>query len=576
MSEEQEFVSQESPEVQPQNKSTKKWIIGGCGLMGVLIVAALVLFVIFDPFGLIGLLFGGGKIAAIVPDDTLTYIEMDLLAYQSEDLGEIIEAFEDAAGDTIEDEQETFEDTLEESLGVSMEEIIAWIGRHVGIVVPEFDPDDLVGADPPVVFILEVRDADAADEFIADVVDHREDEFDEDFDEFDFDGATFYDNEEDYESVILGRYKDYVFFATDVDALEDILDLAEQGRRAEDTLAKSELYKRTMAELPGDRLLTLFLNYEELISLYSGMYDELNMGMAFSFGPQEFEAGVGVAIAVVEAGIQLDVATVYADPDDLPWSDLEIDMDDFEPQMAGMVPESTFLYAAGYIPEGYGEYSLEMLGEDYLEALELLGDDFGIDIEDLFASLEGEVAFALFEQDEGFLAEFVEMPIGFSVLIGTNDPGEWEDVFEMLTEEAGLDSMTVIEEVDLEGFDLMSMSMDDGYDEYPFMVYGTGETLAILSTLVEDVEVLIGEEDSLADADDFQAIWSAFPDNSWPTLYLDVEELIDFIENFNESGIPGGGFTYTALEPLTKVAAASTLYASKDSRVLTVIFFIDR
>jgi hypothetical protein len=577
MSEIQDLIDQDAPEAPPRKKSKRGWLIGGCAVIGLLVVAAGVLFAVFDPFGLVAMLFGGGKIAEIVPDDVLAYGEVDLLSFRSEGLQEIIEAFQDAAEDAFDEDAEDIEDSFEDSFGVKMEDVYTWIGQYVGIVFSEFDMDDEI---PQMVLIIEARDTEGADEFVADVVDHREDEFDDEFDEFEFDGAMFYDNEDDYDPLIVGRYKNYVFFATDLDSLEDVLDLAEEGRQAEETLADSELYIRTLEALPEEGLLTLYFNYEELLELNADLMDEMSYGLDFSYEYPEFGAGFGISVSVVEAGIQLDMVTVYEDPEELPWADLDIDMTDFEPQTTEMLPEETFFYVSGYVPEDYAPFMLETLGEDYLEALELLGGEVDIDLEDLFNSLEGEMAFAIFEQDDGFAAEFLEIPLGVSLLIGIKDDGEWDELFGLLTEQAGSDSMTVIDEVDLDDFDLLSISMDDGYDRFPFIIYGTGNDFAVLSTLVEDPEILTGDGDTLADSDDFQEVWEAFPEGGWPVMYIDIEGLVAYIEDVSES-LYGGGFeepddSIGVIEPLTMIAATSTRYASLDTQIVTVIFFIDR
>jgi hypothetical protein len=214
----------------------------------------------------------------------------------------------------------------------------------------------------------------------------------------------------------------------------------------------------------------------------------------------------------------------------------------------------------------------DILGEDYQEAMGLLAEEIDINIEEIYASLEGEVAFALFNQEDGFLGEVVEIPMGLSLLIGINDDNEWDDLFDMLTEEAEYDSMIEIDDLDLDGFDLLSASMSDGYDDYPVLVYGTGDEYAVLSTMVEDAEILVGDGDTLADSDKFNQVWQAFPDDTWPLMYLDMSGLVEWVEDISDiSPLYGLDSSYDyesevdssdVLEPLTAIAMGSSLYSS--------------
>jgi hypothetical protein len=156
----------------------------------------------------------------------------------------------------------------------------------------------------------------------------------------------------------------------------------------------------------------------------------------------------------------------------------------------------------------------------------------------------------------------------------------------MLTEEAEYDSMIEIDDLDLDGFDLLSASMSDGYDDYPVLVYGTGDEYAVLSTMVEDAEILVGDGDTLADSDKFNQVWQAFPDDTWPLMYLDMSGLVEWVEDISDiSPLYGLDSSYDyesevdssdVLEPLTAIAMGSSLYSSSDSRIITMIFFIDR
>lgn len=585
MTENQEFATQEPPSDEPQKKSMKGWLIGGCAAIGLLVIGAIVLFIVFDPFGVVALLFGGGDIAKIVPDDVVMYAEVDLLSLQSEDLAEIIMAFQDASGNVEEVEPETYEEGMEDEFGVTMDDINPWIGQHIGFALEELQIDQMEGYEPvPMVLIAEVRDKDEADAFIAKVIEYREDEFGDDFDTFEFDGVDFFESEDEFTPVVLGRYRNYMFFSPEKGFLEDVLEMVQKGRRAKGKLADLELYKRTLEELPEDSMFTLYLDYEEFLDVFTD-YMEDEMGPLPYNLPQVFTS-FGMSISVVDAGLQMDMVTMYEDPEDVPWADMDIDLENYQAQTAGMVPEETFLFISNHILPGQDKIIEDILGEDYQESMDLLSEEFNINMDEIYASLDGELAIALFRQEEGFLGEVVEVPMGLSILVGINDDNEWDNLFDLLTEEAEYDPLMEVEDVDLDGYDLLSVSMSDGFDTYSVLVYGTGDDYAILSTEVENAEILLGDGDTLADAEKYTQIWEAFPDDTWPIMYIDVAGLVEWVEDISDfSSMYGFDNSYeyenevdsaAALEPLRAIAVGSSLYNSPDSRTTKVIFFIDR
>lgn len=572
MDENQNVVNQVPPAAEPPKKATKGWLVGGCAAIGLLGIAAIVLFVIFDPFGLISLLFGGQQIAAIVPEDTSVFVEVDFSAWFSDDFQDIVEVFRDAADVEIEDLEDEFNDEFEDAFGVTLDDIKPWLGQYIGLAITDLDSDTLQGYDdPPVVFILTSRDKDAADEFIQDVVDHREDEYGDEFDEFEYEGGVFYDNEDDYDSFIIGRYKDFVLISTDVDSVEDIVDLAAEGRRADGTLAKSEMYKRAVDELPKDRMISIYLDPDLYSEISTELYDEMYPGIDFPVPGANADIAIGMAVEVVSEGIKFSAVTLYEDPDDLPWSGMEFDITRKQAQTLEMVPEETFLFISSYSPKDYFKTILDELDEDYIEALEMAADEIDVDMIDLLTSIEGEMAFAMFEQKDSILSEMLDTPLGMSMIIGFNDDGPWNDLFDMLSDLADEDYMLMLEEVDLEDHEMKSIILDDGSDEFPIILFGTGESAAILTTEVENPEILLGDGDTLADSERFQEVWKAFPKGSWPMLYVDLGMLIEFIED-----VDGGSSELAVLEPLTAIAATSSMMSSEDSQIVTVLFFIER
>jgi hypothetical protein len=94
----------------------------------------------------------------------------------------------------------------------------------------------------------------------------------------------------------------------------------------------------------------------------------------------------------------------------------------------------------------------------------------------------------------------------------------------------------------------------------------------ILSTSAEMLEAGFEDDTPLSKNEVYKETWKAFPGSSTPYFYLDLQEFLKFMEDYD----PYGDFEdmAEALEPFTVIAGA-TNKSSKYASSITIIFFMD-
>ena len=215
--------------------------------------------------------------------------------------------------------------------------------------------------------------------------------------------------------------------------------------------------------------------------------------------------------------------------------------------------------------------------EDIEEALEIFEDEFDIDFLEWFEMMDGEAAFGIGPADDGFFAETLEVEIGFMMLFATEEEDAFDKWMEDLLEETFEDGYM---EFDFDDFDLgddielQELTIEDTWAEetYSLVIFGTGEGYMILSTSAEMLEAGFEDDTPLSKNEVYKDTWKAFPSGSTPYFYLDLQEFLKFMEDYD----PYGDYEdmQDALEPFTVVAGA-TNKSSKYTTSMTIIFFMD-
>ncbi|MBK8900331.1 MAG: DUF3352 domain-containing protein [Anaerolineaceae bacterium] len=505
-------------------------------------VAALVLVAIIVVGGIILLprLFGADKsaVAGVMPPNTSMLIELNALNLANEDANRIARAFEDVFDENdvefdAEDPSsglESLDDQLEEATGLTItDDVLPWIGPNLGIGLVELDIEAIDEGEPPqLIFAATIRDTAVADIFIEDLIDAIEDETDNRVDEVEYGGALVFEVDSDVEEerVAFGRSSEIFFFAANIDLLEDAID-AQQGENLGDIAE----YQDTIAELPDDRALTIYVSGQGIEDT-AGAVEDSGDFTGFDAGTLEDLGllGVGMSLTAVAEGIQADFVGNFESLSEEQQAMLDAQTDDI--QTAEFLPESTYVFLVGQRLDLAWQNALDSLDgvseDDLDEAMDLFDDTYGFNPgDDLLPLLDGEYSIALIDSDEGLIAEQFDTDLGLVVMVGTSNSDELTGVVEDFTD--GLEDQEMNVD-DSANDDVTIYEVEDPSGEL-VGAYGVSEDYLILSTSGETVEALFLGEANLADSDKYQNAWDAFPRGTIPVMYVDMDGLLAALED---------------------------------------------
>ncbi|MDH3943519.1 MAG: DUF3352 domain-containing protein [Anaerolineae bacterium] len=546
-----------------ESRRKKSWLGGGALAAALIGVAAIALFVIFDPFGWIDRIFGGGdKVVQVVPEDTAVYLSIDLLkTTTTTGLDDIVRTFVDASGGDTEELAsvvDVIDDFLQESYAFTFnEDIKPWIGQYAGMAYSGLGIFEMgLPADESYsVFIVEVRDSSGADEFMERylAVVEENDLGGGEFEPTEYEGVTIHVLEGRFGTQsAVARVGGYLVFGDKPESIHWVIDTQKSN-----SLGDSAGYRDVMKKLPRQRFATAYVDlkqFEEMGSSFntlgvsSGTETEFEYyGMAFSFeltdqGIQmEFAQSIDEEGMVSDELLSLQAAPIRSDADE-------------------MLPADTFLYmaATGETPAVEGRQAAigeAMEDEEFAEALELLVEEYGIDLEDVLQAISGEVVAAMMPSDSGALAAMGGMPAGFLFMIGTSDE---DAIFEMIEEINGqiLDdplSEYSVEDASFDDLRLFNLGIENPFigGSIPMLTYGVGEGFIILASGIDVIEDTFDGGPSLADQDDYQGVWTGFLSEAIPFLYLDLHNMVTTLESGLLGMAPPGTDTGTeVIRPL--------------------------
>jgi len=545
MTEETQVMNQ--PPTPPNNNEgssvggpNRMLILGGLGAL-VLLILVVIAAVLLIPrlFGA-----GAGAIASVLPPDTSVLVEVNARNLNNENTTRIANAFEDVFdeadvefdADEPQSLLETFDEELEDEIGLTIsDDVLPWIGFELGIGIIDLDVEAMdEGEVPQWIFASTIRDEAVADEFIEDLIDAIEDETGNDVDDDEYNGVLLFEVDSDLEEeqIAFGRSDNIFFLAANMDTLEEAID-AQNG----ENLGDSEAYQNLIAELPGDRALTFYMDGETLQDTFATAQEEAALegveGIDSDLLDEYDFTAVGLAVTAIEQGIQLDAVTLYESLTEEQQALLDAQSDDI--QTAEFLPESTYMFLVGHRLDVTWETikdSMDAAGmpqDDLDEAMDMFDDTFGFNPDDdLFPILDGEYSIALIDSNDGLIAEEFGADLGAIIMLGSSNGEELAEISEDLTdglEDQGLD-------VDDSGDDTVTIYEVEENGE-PIGAYGVSEEYIILSTSADDIENLFADEASLADSEAFQNAWNAFPRGTVPVMYLDVASLLAELEDLD-------------------------------------------
>jgi Protein of unknown function (DUF3352) len=559
-----------SPTPSSGGGNSKILIIGGIAVLAIVAVVAAVL--------LIPKLLGANEnaIAGVMPPDTTILVELNALNLANEDAQRISRAFEDVLdennidfdADDPESLLEQLDEDFEDASGLTItDDIIPWIGPNMGIGLLEIDIEAWdSGETPQIVFAATVRDTDLADQFIEDLIEAIEDESGNDVDDDEYSDVTVYEIDSDFdeERVAFGRSDEIFFVASNIDVLEEAID-AQNGAN----LGDMDEYKSTIAELPGDRALTVYISGTAIEDFANaaeddGSYEGFDAGMIEDLGL----IGVSFATTVTKEGIRVDLVGNY---DSLSEEQQEImDAQTNKIETADFLPESTYLFIVGQRLDLIWQNALDQLDQaglnedDIDEAMDLFDDMFGFNpSEDLLPLLNSEYSAALIDSNDGPIADQFNTDIGVIVMLGSSDGEELANLAEDFT--GGLEDQDMNID-DSSQDDVTIYEVEDPSGEM-LAAYGVSEDYLILATSGNSVEDLFAGDANLADSDKYKDAWDAFPRGTIPVMYIDVWGLLAVLEDLDPSVND-----IADVNPIYSVAIGSN--TGKNMTQATMIFFV--
>jgi hypothetical protein len=406
-------------------------IIGGIAALG------LVAIIIVGGIFLLPRLFGADEsaIAGVMPPETSMLVELNALNLANDETNRIARAFEDVFNEAdvefdAEDPGsglESLDEQLEEATGLTVtDDILPWIGPNLGLGLVELDIEAMNEGDPPqIIFAATIRDTAVADIFIEDLIDAIEDDTGNRVEEVEYGGALVFEVDSDIESeqIAFGRSSEVFFLTTNINLLEDAID-AQQGENLGDVAE----YQDTLAELPADRALTIYVSGQG-IEDSAGAVEDTSELEGFDAGMLEDLGllGVGMSVTAVADGIQADFVGNFESLTEEQQEMLDAQTDDI--QTAEFLPESTYVFLVGQRLDLVWQNAMDSLDgvneDDLDEAMDLFDDMFGFNPGDeLLPLLNGEYSLALIDSDEGLIAEQFETDLGLVVMAGTSSSEE--------------------------------------------------------------------------------------------------------------------------------------------------------
>jgi len=542
-------------------------------------VAAVIL---LDPFGL-NLLGRSMEITAqAMPPDVVFYMGMDLRKLQSEELDHMVWAFsEELKRDqvsAIDRMNEEFDVILEEALGLSFtEDVMPWVGGAIGFGMTGLEMDMWAGIEEvEIILAFEVRDKGAADRFLEKFKDRLAEESGEAFFEETYQGVTIHtlDTPYEYEQLVFCRSDDLILFSQDESALKGAID-AQNGESLGDTPG----FREVIGSLPPDRIFTMFINGERYFGTFSETFSWMygfDLSDLYSEST-DMMSNIAMGLSIADVGIRMDAAYKIT-----PEAVSEEILEGFAKgasRTANILPEGTLLHFYSYRLDLVWQSMIDaisaMEGADFEESMEMFELTFGFDIgDDLLAKLDGEWAFAMMPSSAGFLSEFLDVPIGFSILAETSDPHGLLEVSEAFSINAELQGLGEVEKSQDERgtyYDLVDM-----FSGTIIFTYGLGDDIFVIGSSKEVLDDIFTNRPSLSESERYRQVWQSFPRDIAPMVYVDVQ---GFVANIRETMSPDEREYFddevgSSLKPFT-FFAAGTLPPRNDLLRATMILFIE-
>ncbi|MCB8945507.1 MAG: DUF3352 domain-containing protein [Ardenticatenaceae bacterium] len=564
------------------------------GLFAIMFLVGFVIIILFaDPFdwNLLQRLNGNyDASAAVMPPDTMVYVGVNLLEANVTRMTEIRDAFVAASAGTEADLNEPIEEldaVLRDELGLNFaEDVQPWLGQFMGIGLLDFTlPSVETAAEPTLNWVaaVEARDTAAADAFLAKLVEQMEMEMGETAVTETYQNISFatFVADDPLSELTLGRAGSMVLMGSGMDAVQQAVD-AQNG----DSLADVITYQETLAELPTDRLMTVYVDGRQTQKLTEEAMREASPDPASLAAFQQLYnsngmGGVAMGLSVTEEGIQMDSVSTFDTAQLSELQQLSLGAWVEEPQTAAIASPDTLVYFAG---RGLNVMwatmrdvmMLQMSQDEFDESMQIFAEQFGLNPDtDLFPYLDGELAFMVAPSSGSAMAEALDIHLSVTLLAGTSQEAELAAHVETLSAALGNPELGlgVVEKSEVNGLTLYELFSPM---EEAVFVYGIGHNYLVLGSEREGLAGLsfAGDGVSLQDSRDFQLVQAAFANEQMPVVYVNVQGLLAEIESGFAAEDAEAFVEVTAVfQPIRYFAATSVV---KDDMIhATAILFIE-
>lgn len=493
--------------------------------------------------------------ARYYPDDTLIYVWFTLNPTdgQREHMMDIWDRLEDYAA--FRAWKNEMEDAIWRETGTDVEsDLLSWLGAEISIGIIDFDIDseDLDGA-----MTVDVRDQDAAKDFLIDWLDYWEEETGANFDRHSSGDFNVWIDEQNGDAFALSD--SLLVAATGERILDRVLERV-SGER-EETLSADEYFTAARAALPTRRFTSAYVNAKRVFSIIedsdtgkyldSKIYDVIPKWIAGSAG-------------WVERGMVFEVVAPHPEDGTAQYTGAPLTAN-----AARLMPNNTVgLLAFSFDPnvqnwrDSLEEYDFSELGEEMggIDEFGLSDDDFpfdpanlnlahvldlallgfdvltGIDLErDFFAYLEGELILGVHEFDYIAVSERPERhAVDAAALLSYSADGEQalENTLQELVDwlysldEFDFDTVDIGAENDAVLMELDGLAYSPGYVLHDgYLTVGTTDDV-----LERIIELQNGDGDSLSSDGEYRRAIGHLEQARDALIYINLHSIAQFAD----------------------------------------------
>jgi hypothetical protein len=522
----------------------KYWFIGLAVLLIIcLAIAAIIALIYLNNSGLTV----ADPIPGLTPKDSALSISMDLIKAQAGEFMDVAQVFQQMA-DFYPDLSlmDALDQYMLDEMGMTFtKDVLPWVGRYAGLIVPKIDTNDIEGSET--VLIISARNKSKADEFLQKFVNYLEDRSGDLFETIEMDGITFYSNSVTGRDTTVGRSDNLLFLGTSIQVIQEIINVKEA-----DSISSLNTYKNILNELPDDSYGKLFLNLTDNQVLTNLILNEVDIPVLLSTTISNLNMPdlLGVAFSITNDGLLMDTAATV-DQDQM----TGFQKDSFQvsykrSDLDQLMPYDSFLYFStnGTLPPArYFSGNGPMNNSDIQESLSLLENQYGIDINQIANALTGEIGLVVGPANSGLIPLLQNTNLGLTLIAGTDNEavlntqvqnafdGFLNDFMGNLTGGINIPFLDLFlqsmkQPVTYGSFDLQEFSMGSLFSSTGLFVYGADNGYFVFGSSPDVISESMEGGQNLADNSKYKDTWNSFPSSSTPYIYIDLVGLVKFID----------------------------------------------